>query len=124
MDPEIIAVLHKGIEEFNDEDFFECHETLEDIWVEARGDEKIFFQGLIQVAVGLYHWTGYNYVGGENLLTAGIKKLERFEPEWMGVPLTKLLEEARACVADIRAVKAGKKEEPDFSLIPKIEMNK
>lgn len=121
MDVEVIAALRKGIEEFNNEDYFECHETLEDIWIGAQGDDKIFFQGLIQIAVGLYHWTGYNHIGGESVLTAGIKKLEKFEPERMGVPLTGLLEGVHACLADIRAVKEGEKKEPDFSLIPKIE---
>ena len=27
------TVLHKGIQEFNDGDYFECHETLEEVWM-------------------------------------------------------------------------------------------
>ena len=36
----------KGIDEFNEELFFECHETLEEIWLEDHGEDRKFYQGL------------------------------------------------------------------------------
>ena len=46
------AELRKGIEEFNRGDYFECHETLEDVWMLEAGENKRFYQGLIQLSVG------------------------------------------------------------------------
>ena len=45
----------KGIEEFNRRFFFEAHDLWEEVWVETVGDHRLFYQGLIQTAVGFYH---------------------------------------------------------------------
>ena len=46
----------KGIELFNQEQFYECHDTLEEIWLEETGEERGFLQGMIQVAVAFHHY--------------------------------------------------------------------
>ena len=66
---------------FNRKLYFECHEVLEDAWAEARGEEKQFLQGLIHLAVGLYHCAASNYKGAVNQLEKGIRRLEPFLPE-------------------------------------------
>jgi hypothetical protein len=48
---------------FNRQDYFEAHEVWEDLWAEAHGDERRFYQGLIQAAVGLCHF-GRGNLGG------------------------------------------------------------
>jgi predicted metal-dependent hydrolase len=60
---------------FNRGEFFECHEVLEELWLESGGAEKQFLQGLIQVAVAFYHLRQGNFVGSRRLLEAGVKKL-------------------------------------------------
>ncbi|MEE9145275.1 MAG: DUF309 domain-containing protein, partial [Candidatus Binatia bacterium] len=46
--------LLKGIEEFNQRLFFECHESLEEIWLEEHGKDRKFYQGIIQIAAGYF----------------------------------------------------------------------
>jgi len=46
----------RGIELFNQGDYFECHEVLEDIWIVSCGQEKLFYQGIIMAAVAFYHY--------------------------------------------------------------------
>ena len=41
----------EAIELFNQEEFFECHDVLEELWAETQGGEKKFYQGLIQLAI-------------------------------------------------------------------------
>lgn len=41
-----------GVREFNAGRFFEAHEVWEEQWNELVGDEKVFVQGLIQIAAG------------------------------------------------------------------------
>jgi predicted metal-dependent hydrolase len=67
--------LREGIALFNRGEFFECHEILEAAWMEAADEEKIFLQGLIQVAVSFYHLRRGNFPGSHRLLRAGLEKL-------------------------------------------------
>lgn len=77
---EVAAALDKGIEEFNRGAFYACHDTLEAIWMEADTDEKPFYQGILQVAVGFYHLSNLNWRGGAILLGEGLSRLRKFEP--------------------------------------------
>ena len=47
--------LAQAIAQFNAAEFFDCHETLEPLWLSAAGDERIFFHALIQAAIALCH---------------------------------------------------------------------
>ena len=74
-------LLSDAADLFNRKHYFECHELLEDEWRGALGDEKQFLQGLILIAVGMYHAAAENYPGAVNTLEKGLKKLEPFRPE-------------------------------------------
>lgn len=73
--PALRALVREGVALFNGGQFFECHEVLEQAWLSAQGAEKLFLQGLIQVAVAFYHLRRGNFPGAERLLGAGIEKL-------------------------------------------------
>ena len=81
------AAFEKGVAEFNAGLFFECHDTLEELWTGIRGPSRDFFQGLIQVAVGFYHLGNRNPVGAERLLGRSLKRLEAYPSEYGGVDL-------------------------------------
>ena len=100
--------LEKGIKEFNDEDFFTCHDTLEDVWMDVRGYERLFFQGLIQVSVGYYHLTCQNYPGAEHLLGRGIEKLEAFVPAHRGIDVGDLVRHSTKTLSDVVARREGR----------------
>ena len=51
----------KGIELFNQREFFECHDELEEVWTETLGPEREFYQGLIHAAVCLFHFEAVSY---------------------------------------------------------------
>ena len=57
----------EGIEHFNKCDFFESHESWEDLWTEYRGPSRKFYQGLIQAAVALFHFGNGNIRGAKKL---------------------------------------------------------
>ena len=62
-DPRYLA----GVLFFNAGDYFEAHEVWEDLWAESHGDERRFYQGLIQAAVGLFHFGNGNLGGAAKL---------------------------------------------------------
>jgi predicted metal-dependent hydrolase len=53
----------KGIELFNEREFFECHEVLEELWNDQQEPEKQLTQGILQIAVAYYHYLRGNYSG-------------------------------------------------------------
>src|SRR6266404_7370062 len=62
-DPRYLA----GIVLFNRGDFFEAHEVWESLWMDTAGEEKRFYQALIQAAVGLLHFCNGNIRGAVKL---------------------------------------------------------
>jgi predicted metal-dependent hydrolase len=79
--PEERAAFEQGVAEFNAGCFFECHDTLEDMWTGVRGPSRDFFQGLIQVSVAFYHLTSDNLPGAESMLNRALKRFEKY-PDW------------------------------------------
>jgi predicted metal-dependent hydrolase len=84
------AALARGIAQFNDGLFFECHDTLEEAWSGVRGTPRDFFQGLIQAAVGFYHLGNGNHPGATTLLRRSLARLERYPARYAGVELAPL----------------------------------
>jgi uncharacterized protein len=85
--PEERAALEKGVAEFNAGLFYECHDTLEELWSGVRGPSRDFFQGLIQVAVGLYHLGNGNRAGARSLLDRASTRLHRYPDAYGGLDL-------------------------------------
>ncbi len=88
----------KGIDEFNEQLFFECHETLEEIWLEDHSEDRKFFQGLIQVAAGYFKLQQGVPAGALKLWRMGIEKLEPYRPVCLGIDLESLI---RAVKSDL-----------------------
>lgn len=65
----------KGVDEFNKKLFFECHETLEELWQGLTGDERELTQGIIQIAVGYHHLLRNNPVGALKLFKRGLSRV-------------------------------------------------
>lgn len=112
--------FEQGIEEFNTELFFECHDTFEEIWQDLRGEKKRFVQGLIHSAVGIFHATRDNYRGAESQLSKALDKLDPYRPQCLGVDVEMLVSEVRALLDSIRQGVLNGDPKLDRSLIPMI----
>src|SRR5436305_14198644 len=86
--------VERGIHLFNEGEFFECHEVLEEAWTPERGPRRLFLQSLIHMAVGLYHAERGNPVGAERQLRKGLRKLSGYLPACEGVDTARLHAEA------------------------------
>ena len=83
----LIAAVNK----FNNKDYFECHEILEDIWFDERGDARDFYQGLLHTATAFYHLTKKNNFKGTVLqLEKSMNKLDKYKEPFMGVDVPML----------------------------------
>ena len=79
--------------------YFECHETLEEIWLEEHGEERKFYQGIIQIAAGYYKLEQGVPVGALKLWRMGIEKLQAYSPVYLGVNVDALVDGVSANLA-------------------------
>jgi predicted metal-dependent hydrolase len=79
--------LLQAIREFNSREWFECHETVEDLWIGETGEVRDFYQGIIQIAVALHHWRNGNFGGAVSLLKGGTGYLRHVSAvcQWVDV---------------------------------------
>ena len=96
------AEFWAGIEQFNRQEFYACHDTLEALWMEAVEPEKTFYQGILQIAVGFYHLGNQNLHGAIVLLGEGMNRLRRYQPEFAGIDLERLLAESQSMQAELQ----------------------
>ncbi|ELS01878.1 hypothetical protein Xen7305DRAFT_00015850 [Xenococcus sp. PCC 7305] len=88
------ALFSRGIEQFNQQQFYECHDTLEAIWIEALELDKRFYQGILQVAVACHHLHELNLRGAVILLGEGVRRLSDYQPDYQDIDVTQLLIES------------------------------
>jgi len=113
--------FHRGIREFNERRFFEAHDVLEDFWHEYRETDRIFIQGLIQVAVGFYHFENGNYKGSCSQFTKAITKLEPYLPHHHGIETQRFLTSVKEWLGVAEKLKQGDTVEFESNGIPTIE---
>ena len=114
-----------GVSLFNSRKFWHSHEAWEQVWKRHNEDERLFFQGLIQLAAAYHQLVSKkSFRGMLNNFDKAYHKLKVFEPEYLGVlvsPLFKFIGEGKE-----EAVRLGPErlEQFHYSLIPKLQFHK
>lgn len=107
-----------GVEQFNTGQFYACHDTLEALWIEATEPEKTLYQGILQIAVALYHLENSNLRGAMILLGEGTNRLRRLaDDNNYGINLWQLLIDS---VNFLKVIQQEKPEEVSTMTLPKI----
>ncbi|MCS7013745.1 MAG: DUF309 domain-containing protein [Chloroherpetonaceae bacterium] len=118
---EYYTAFLKGIEEYNEARFFECHDTWEEIWHEIYGSDKKFLHGLIQTAIGLYHFTSRNPKGARSMFAKAFAKLEGYQPSYRGIAVSALLRHIeRYCIPVIEQMERGEAVTLTPDMLPKL----
>ena len=89
----------QGVFQFNQQEFYPCHDTLEALWMEASDPDRDFYQGILQIAVGCYHLSNLNWRGAVILLGEGIRRLNPYQPHWQSIDVAQLVAESRQLLA-------------------------
>ena len=90
-----------GIRLFNAQRYFDAHEAWEEIWLRSSGDDKLFYQMLIQSAVGLHHYERGNSRGGRGMHKAVIEKLSRLPAVYKSLDLVEFSRLFKGFFADL-----------------------
>jgi len=105
-------LYQKGLEAFNSAHFYDAHEHWEEVWLETPNPDKMFLQGLIQVAAAFHHYSRANLLGTRNLLRAGLLKLDRFPEVHGGLEIEALRVGVRDWLADLEAGEIAESKTP------------
>jgi len=90
------SVLDLAIEKFNNHEFFDCHDILEDTWFEVNKDEKDFYQGLLHFAVAFHHLIDKKNPAGAKLqFSKCILRLKNYDTNYKGINIGKILKAAK-----------------------------
>jgi predicted metal-dependent hydrolase len=82
-------------------DYIECHETMEELWLEEG--KPLYLQGLLQIAVALYHHRNNNISGATKLMASALeKKLPGCADVFMGIDLARLIAESAVYLEKLR----------------------
>jgi len=91
----------RGIDLFNACEFFEAHETWEELWKEYRGPDRKFYQGLIQAAVALHHFGNGNLRGARKVYLSSVNYLSQYPEHHQGLNLRQFLSDYETCFAGL-----------------------
>lgn len=114
--------LLQGIAEFNRGEFYQCHDTLEELWAAEPQPVRSLYQGILQIGVAFYHLRAQRYRPVVSLLTSGSSYLAPFAPVCMGVNVSKLLDSTAHCLDHVQQLGPERLNDFDWSLVPRIEM--
>ena len=89
------VALRLAVTQFNQGQYWQCHETLEEIWISEEYPLRLFYHGLIKAAVGLLHLERHNYLGASSKLRDAEFTLTPFCPNTMGIDIAKLLDDIK-----------------------------
>lgn len=85
----------------NEEDYFEAHEVLEDLWHTDRID---FYKGMIQLAVAIYHLRHGNIAGARTMFKRAKELLFPYTPVFRQIDVRFVIAYIEDCLAKIPAV--------------------
>ena len=114
------GLFERGVAEFNGQFFFEAHDTWEELWRETTGPHRLFYQGLIQTAVGFYHLSNGNFKGACSQLEKALSKLGEYLPQYGGIETHSLLERITECLKEAQRLREGPGGRFDTARIPQI----
>ncbi|AKG22066.1 DUF309 domain-containing protein [Calothrix sp. 336/3] len=107
MSEDIPVEFWQGVEQFNAGEFYACHDILEALWIEALEPEKTFYQGVLQIAVGIYHLGNSNLRGAAILLGEGSNRLRRYPAVFSGIDVDELFEQSIVLLKTVQQMQPG-----------------
>ena len=82
---------------------------------------RFLYQGILQVGVGFYHQRNGKWRGATAVLRRGIEHLREFEPETLGIDVSRLVRESERCLRELETLGLDRVGEFGTNGIPKVE---
>jgi len=111
-------LFYTGLEQFNRGEYFQQHESLEEIWILEPRPLRYLYQGILKIGVGFYKLRLGNYRGTINHINGGIAYLEPFGDQCLGVDVARLIREAAEVRDQVLQLGSERIGEFDLSSLP------
>ncbi len=116
------GALLRAYGEFNRGEWFDCHETLEELWLGTEGEMRAFYQGLLQIAVALHHWRNGNFKGALFLLERGSIYLQQVRPVCQRIEAARMADEAGRFYEALVELGPERMRDVSPSLVPRMRL--
>ncbi|OEH93993.1 DUF309 domain-containing protein [Bacillus solimangrovi] len=84
---------------FNEQDYYTCHDLLEEIWMTDKSNS--FLKGLLQMSVAIYHYEYGNVKGARIMMKAAHNYLKDYLPVYWGLDLEHVCKFIEECISII-----------------------
>ncbi|HEU5401059.1 MAG TPA: DUF309 domain-containing protein [Terriglobales bacterium] len=84
------TIFQRGIRLINEGSYYAAHDALEEVWRGVHGWTKPFYQGMVQVAISLHHFSTGNLPGARSVMQKSRKNLEEFPAAFCGIQVRDL----------------------------------
>jgi CheY-like chemotaxis protein len=95
------ALAKHAIEQFNQREFWEQHETFEHVWKDEPGPVRQMYQGILQIGVAYLQIQRKNYIGARKLFQRAWQYLNVLPAVCQGVDIAQLRADAHAAMAEL-----------------------
>jgi len=95
------ALLRAGAALFNDAEYLEAHEVLEELWEAGFGESADFYKGLLQASIALHHFQRGNLDGARKLYSGHRRYLAGYLPDHRGVAVADFLADMQRFLRDV-----------------------
>ena len=113
-------LYQEGLNYFQSGDYFEAHESWEELWSDFYLEDRKFIQGLIQLSVSFVHLERGNMNGAKSLLNKSIEKFQLFSGVHRNVNLESLIRQIK--VVSLAYDKIESQTDFDWNLVPDLEI--
>lgn len=90
-----------GVKLFNDREFFDAHEVLEDLWNECPNEDRRFYQGILQAAVALHHFNNGNLRGAHKLFRTAKDYMGKYPNPYLGLDREVFWRDMTECFVEV-----------------------
>lgn len=110
----------KGLHEFNQQEFFECHETLEAAWNAESGPVRELYRAILQVGIAYYQIQRRNYAGAHKMFLRMVQWFAPLPDRCQGIDVAQLRTDANTARAALEALGPDRIDEFDRTLMKPI----
>ena len=120
---EVDGRFKKGLQLFNEKKFFECHDVIEELWLEtsAKDPHRDLYKGVIQAAAAIYQYERGIISGAIGLYETSVSNLEKYSPSRFGLNIKKLMDDMSILFRPLKGWKGEGKPPLPEELVPKLD---
>jgi len=115
-------LAREGIELFNQGQYYQCHDALEEAWRQEKGPGRDLYRGILQIGVACYQILRGNYRGAVKMLLRARQWLEPLPDQCQGVNIARLRANAAEIYDNLTALGSDRIKDFDPGLIQPIEL--